>query len=230
MAVDGNPATCAMTDPIGSSSQHDRAWWYVDLGDIYSVYNIRIQFKDMGEEYVLRQRGRFAGFSLYLSNSTTKEDGYMCYKDGPELPLLNFTTNCIGYGRFVIYYNERLSGVTYPEGYESTSYTHLCEVLVEGCSRGKYGINCDMNCPTNCFGRECDIVHGTCIKCKAGWEGEKCQTSCPNGSYGQECKSQCLGHCKDRTPCNHVTGGCVRGCVVGWTGTLCNKRKTSVYK
>ncbi|XP_061185174.1 receptor-type tyrosine-protein phosphatase alpha-like [Saccostrea echinata] len=223
MAVDGNPATCAMTDTIGSSSQHDRAWWYVDLGDIYSVYNIRIQFNDMGKEYVLRQRGRFAGFSLYLSNSTTKEDGYMCYKDGPELPLLNFTTNCIGYGRFVIYYNERLSGVTYPEGYESTSYTQLCEVVVEGCSRGKYGINCDMNCPTNCFGRECDIVRGTCMKCKAGWEGEKCQTSCPNGSYGQECKSKCSGHCKDRIPCNHVTGECVRGCVVGWTGSLCNK-------
>lgn len=57
----------------------------------------------------------------------------MCYKDGPQLPPLNFTCTCTNYGRHVIFYNERLTGVTYPDGYEdSTMYTELCEVIVKG--------------------------------------------------------------------------------------------------
>ncbi|XP_062592399.1 uncharacterized protein LOC134253824 [Saccostrea cucullata] len=151
MAVDGNLATCARLDVIGSSSRYDRAWWYMDLGDIHCIYSIRIQFEDMGETYVQRQRGRFAGFSLYLSNSTKKEEGYMCYKDGPDLPPLNFTTKCIGYGRYVIYYNERLSGVTYPAGYEAMSYSQLCEVVVEACDNGYYGFNCSSTCSGHCL-------------------------------------------------------------------------------
>lgn len=81
----------------------------------------------------MRQRGRFAGFSLYISNTGTMDHSDPCYKDGPQLPALNFTTTCITSGRFVIFYNERLSGVTYPEGYEmSNIFTELCEVVVLG--------------------------------------------------------------------------------------------------
>lgn len=57
----------------------------------------------------------------------------MCYKDGPKLPLLNFTTTCFEYGRYVIFYNERPQNVTYPPGYEAYNvYTDLCEVIVLG--------------------------------------------------------------------------------------------------
>ena len=37
-------------------------------------------------------------------------------------------------GRYVIFYNERLDEVTYPEEYNSveTVYTELCEVIVYG--------------------------------------------------------------------------------------------------
>lgn len=85
----------------------------------------------------IRQRGRFAGFSLYISNSdvTTTDDiqsSILCFKDGPELPPLNFTATCTEHGQFVIYYNERLNGVEYPGGYEQTVYTELCEVIVQG--------------------------------------------------------------------------------------------------
>lgn len=84
----------------------------------------------------MRQRGRFAGFSLYVSNTTDRHDGYLCYKDGPDLPSLDFNTNCtpnITIGRYVIFYNERLVGIRYPVGYETTSvYTELCEVTVIG--------------------------------------------------------------------------------------------------
>ena len=81
----------------------------------------------------MRQRGRLAGFSIYLSTTGVINDSFVCYKDGPLLPSLNFTTDCIGSGRFVIFFNERLSEASYPEGYETTSVTtELCEVIVQG--------------------------------------------------------------------------------------------------
>lgn len=81
----------------------------------------------------MRQRGRFAGFSLYVSNTTDRHMGHLCYKDGPQLPPLDFNTNCITRGRYVIFYNERLPGTTYPIGYElAPVFTQLCEVTVTG--------------------------------------------------------------------------------------------------
>ena len=77
-----------------------------------------------------RQRGRFVGFSLYVSNDGQKES--LCYKDGPLLPPLNITIICTAAGRYVRFHNERLPGVTYPSGYELTVYTELCEVIVYG--------------------------------------------------------------------------------------------------
>lgn len=47
--------------------------------------------------------------------------------------MLNFTITCTEYGRYVIFYNERLQGVTYPIGYELVNvYNELCEVIVLG--------------------------------------------------------------------------------------------------
>lgn len=79
-----------------------------------------------------RQRGRLAGFSLYVSKTGVIQGSALCYKDGPQLPPLNFTTICTKYGRYVIFYNERLDGVKYPDGYELTIFTELCEVIVKG--------------------------------------------------------------------------------------------------
>lgn len=80
-----------------------------------------------------RQKGRFAGFSIYVSKTGNIEGSNLCYKDGPQLPPLNFTTTCIEYGRYVIFYNERKDGVVYPDGYQLTNvYTELCEVIVKG--------------------------------------------------------------------------------------------------
>lgn len=45
-AVDRNITTCARMEVIGNTSSDKNTWWYVDLGGIYNVYNIRIQFKD----------------------------------------------------------------------------------------------------------------------------------------------------------------------------------------
>ena len=60
------------------------------------------------------------------------DNASLCYKDGPQLPSLNFTTNCLTFGRYVTFYNERLTGATYPQEYQQTVYTEICEVIVQG--------------------------------------------------------------------------------------------------
>lgn len=84
-----------------------------------------------------RQRGRFAGFSLYVSNTDVSlsdiKSSTPCYKDGPQLPPLNFTIKCTERGRYVIFYNERFDEVMYPTNYEVMSvFTELLEVIVQG--------------------------------------------------------------------------------------------------
>ena len=88
-----------------------------------------------------RQQGRFAGFSIYVSSNGARDNSSLCYKDGPKLPALNFTTSCITSGRYVTFYNERLHAVTYPDGYVVDSvFTELCEVTVHGENIYKYVI------------------------------------------------------------------------------------------
>lgn len=87
---------------------------------------------------VNRQKGRMAGFSLYISNSDVKspdaiKKSTLSYMDGPELPPLNLTKMCIEYERYVIFYNERLDEIVYPREYEVTNiFTELCEVVIQG--------------------------------------------------------------------------------------------------
>lgn len=50
-AVDRDTQTCARLEEIGTNTPDSNTWWYVDLGGIYNVYDIRIQFKDYGEMY-----------------------------------------------------------------------------------------------------------------------------------------------------------------------------------
>ncbi|XP_062608467.1 multiple epidermal growth factor-like domains protein 10 [Saccostrea cucullata] len=222
-ATDGNKETCTNTEAIGQSTQSKATVWFVDLGGNRSIYSISILFKEYAG-WVMRQRGRFAGFSLYISNTPKKEDGRLCYQNKLPLPPLKFNTKCIAYGRYVIYYNERLEGVIYPEGYQYQIYTQLCEVEVKGCAKaGVYGINCNLPCPDNCQEKRCNIVNGTCLECILGWTGDMCNIKCPWGWYGLSCKDTCTGHCSGNQPCNHVTGQCEAGCADGWMGKLCDE-------
>nr|XP_022303649.1 multiple epidermal growth factor-like domains protein 6 isoform X2 [Crassostrea virginica] len=222
-AVDRDITTCVRTQPIGTSPQipDKTVWWKVDLGGVYNIYSVNILFKNYVDEE-RRQRGRFAGFSLYVSNDGQKES--LCYKDGPLLPPLNITIICTAAGRYVRFHNERLPGVTYPSGYELTVYTELCEVIVYGCYKdGVFGNNCNTPCSGNCKTNTCQIQDGSCFRCKPGWTGATCNTECGYGFYGVDCSQQCSGHCKNNVTCDHLTGVCNDGCAAGWNGSFCDK-------
>ncbi|XP_061185193.1 protein draper-like [Saccostrea echinata] len=228
-AVDRDLSTCTRSMYIGENSITNTVWWRVDLGKIFSIYSINVVFKNYGG-YEMRQRGRIAGFSLYLSNSSLRIIDFLCYEDGKELPPLNFTTPCVGYGRYVTFYNQRLDEIKYPDGYERRTITELCEVIVKGCSEaGVYGENCNVACPKNCQEQRCDIVNGTCLGCLPGWSGRFCENICQGGWYGFECKLRCFGHCRNNAFCNHVTGQCDNGCADGWKGLYCNKQCKDGY-
>ena len=78
---------------------------------------------------------RFLGFSLFVSNTTNRLDGILCFKDNDfnisTIPSV-FNTTCTVHGQYVIYYNERLEGVTYPDDYSLKAYNGICEVEVYG--------------------------------------------------------------------------------------------------
>ena len=78
---------------------------------------------------------RFLGFSLYISNTTDKSDGTLCFKDTnftlSTIPAV-FNITCTVHGQYVIYYNERLAGVAYPVGYSSYAFNDFCEDEVYG--------------------------------------------------------------------------------------------------
>nr|XP_022311642.1 uncharacterized protein LOC111116883 isoform X2 [Crassostrea virginica] len=223
-AVDRDITTCMRTKGIGSTIEYKSEWCKVDLGGVYNIYSINILFKNYNG-YEMRQQGRFAGFSLYVSEDGLMDYSSRCYKDGPQLPNLNFTTTCITSGRYVTFYNERISGVNYPEKYQLENIlTELCEVIIMGCqTAGVYGESCEKRCPTNCRDNTCHIQKGTCFGCSPGWNGSMCYTECTKGWYGLDCKLRCSGHCRDNAVCNHVTGNCNGGCAAGWKGTLCDK-------
>lgn len=75
---------------------------------------------------------RFLGFSVYVSNTTSKEDGVLCFRDTiytrATIPNpMNIT--CVIHVRYVIYYNNRTS-LLYPSEYSQYAYMELCKALL----------------------------------------------------------------------------------------------------
>ncbi|XP_062567896.1 uncharacterized protein LOC134230136 [Saccostrea cucullata] len=204
------------------------ATWRVDLGKFLNIHHITIYYRTDNLPWGPDNgyTTRFLGFSLFISNTTNKDDGYLCFKDTnytrDTIPS-NITIECIKHGRYVIYYNERLPGVTYPDGYSTYAYNELCEVQVYGCpSFVIFGENCTFPCPQTCREERCSIVDGTCFGCIAGQKGSRCEQFCDGGKFGQNCAHSC-GLCFGNEQCHHINGSCLNGCDRGYYGDRCTQ-------
>ncbi|XP_078328732.1 uncharacterized protein LOC111112398 [Crassostrea virginica] len=232
-AVDGlrsNLSVLAGQCVISDNGKQNATLW-VNLGSIFSIHHMTIYYRTANAPWG-RNNGfvpRFLGFSLYVSNTTNKSDGILCFKDTnfnlDTIPAV-FNTTCSLHGQYVIYYNERLAGKTYPAGYSNYAFNELCELEVFGCPvRGYYGFNCNIRCSTHCLS-DCHIETGNCQGCQPGYQGDRCDSECESGKYGDKCQSTC-GFCMVPNQCSHIDGVYLAGCAAGYTGSLC---KTSQEK
>ena len=48
---------------------------------------------------------------------------------------------------------------------------------------------------------------------------------CSDGQYGYNCVGNCSLTCGDSGNCDKITGHCIGGCRVGWTGDMCENGK-----
>nr|XP_022307748.1 uncharacterized protein LOC111113752 [Crassostrea virginica] len=169
LAVDGRTPTCALSYLARTVE------WSVDLGGVKNIHHVLIQYKS-NSVYDTDYTKYFLGFSVYISNTTNKEDGVLCFRD------TNYTRatipnpgniSCPYHGKYVIYYNNR-THPQYPEWYSSKTSIALCEVEVYGCDVYTYGMDCK-RCG-NCSGSvQCDHVTGTCPNgCDPGMNGDEC--------------------------------------------------------
>ncbi|XP_078328959.1 uncharacterized protein LOC111115266 isoform X1 [Crassostrea virginica] len=227
LAVDGQKKILSQWGGECVASDYGRtAEWRVDLHGIRNIHHIVIQYvqnKPVWDAGDFKTKS-FLGFSLYISNTTVKEDGVLCFKDTnytmTTIPNpVNIT--CPYHGRYVIYYNNR-THPPFPDGYSNFAYTDFCEVEVFGClSPGLYGENCSIPCPRNCQEGHCHIVVGTCLGCLPGYRSFTCDEECEQFTYGEECSQTC-GECSKGEQCNHVNGSCLNGCGVGVYGDKCD--------
>ncbi|XP_052695888.1 uncharacterized protein LOC128174360 [Crassostrea angulata] len=137
-AVDGRKSNLDMSGGQCAVSYSVRtATWWVNLSSIHSIHHITIYFRTNNDDYIYKTfiTDHLLGFSVYVSNTTDRSQGTLCFKDDNfttnTMPHV-FTTNCAVHGQYVIYYNERLPGVAYPDGYDSIVSINLCEVEVYG--------------------------------------------------------------------------------------------------
>ncbi|XP_056003598.1 receptor-type tyrosine-protein phosphatase kappa-like [Ostrea edulis] len=227
-AVDGFKSNLTAWGGQCAISNNDKkiATWRVDLEDILSIRHITIYYRTGNAAWNSSNAftGRFMGFSLYISNTTNRTEGELCFHDttftNDTIPdILNITYPV--HGQYVIYYNERLPNVTYPDGYSAYAFNELCEVEVYGCPvPGYYGSDCSTPCPDTCRYNYCHIETGDCQGCKPGYQGHQCELSCNSQYYGELCKEIC-GNCSDRMTCNNVNGTCTNGCDIGVYGDKC---------
>lgn len=110
-------------------------------------FSFKIKLFTLGPNHWLTSR--FLGFFLYVSNTTDILHGTLCFKDinftRATIPAV-FNTTCPVHGQYVIYYNERLKGVTYPDGYSDYVGSDLCEMEVYGTSYFCAGIVLNNDC------------------------------------------------------------------------------------
>ncbi|XP_052692269.1 multiple epidermal growth factor-like domains protein 11 isoform X2 [Crassostrea angulata] len=210
-----------------SADKYLTSEWRVDLQEVLSIHHIFIQYRtgnvvwDKNNGYT----SRFLGFSVYISNTTDKKDGTLCFKDTSytRATIPNPTNiTCFTHGRYVIYHNNRTQP-EFPPGYSMNAYNELCEVEVYGCPELGYdGENCSSLCPEKCKDDQCYAGNKTCLSCVAGYIGSQCIEECDGGTFGARCINMC-GKCAQNEHCHHINGSCMNGCDPGFYGHQCKK-------
>ncbi|XP_062612432.1 protein eyes shut homolog, partial [Saccostrea cucullata] len=161
-----------------------------------------------------------SGFSVYVSDTEDWRSGTLCYQhDIQQIPPLKVTIDCVTSGRYITFYNTR--NLTSFPGVSEFSYIAACEIAVNGCDLGFYGVNCTQ-CPKNCLNNSCHFQTGECVDCVVGYTGASCETACSSGNYGQGCAFKC-GNCFENNICNKVNGSCPGQCSPGWIGDKCDR-------
>ena len=158
---------------------------------------------------------RMAGFFLYVSNTTSKENGYLCFHDMEGMPREDLRINCSVHGRYVIYYNERINR-TYPSYFSRYAYYELCELEV-------YGEYVIVNVRSESYTYN---INETLVL------GENLTTffpiGCSNvGYFGPTCSILWPTNCHE-SRCDVNTGHCVE-CLHGYQGMNCGEGNLLYY-
>ncbi|XP_060078175.1 uncharacterized protein LOC132557674 [Ylistrum balloti] len=187
-AVDGNVQNndvdfCAHTRVKNAT----KAWWRVDLGHKTTIINITIYYrgKSITSTSVKSQLhnillGEFAGYQIYVSNSTKRSRAKLCFKDTST--SLEEVKNIISHqcqyvARYVMIYNFRNEEKDH-SWYSKSAVLELCEVQVFACVPGKHGDVCENDCSYNCKDKTCIQENGNCVGCVRGKQGLQCTKNC----------------------------------------------------
>ena len=104
-----------------------KGFFFSFVNSAYSLYHCSDNKDNWWPEF-------FLGFSVYISNTTNKEDGVLCFRD-THYTYINIPNpvniTCPYQGRYVIYYNNR-THPPYPDDYIPNTVIVLCEVEVHG--------------------------------------------------------------------------------------------------
>ncbi|XP_021339451.1 receptor-type tyrosine-protein phosphatase mu-like isoform X1 [Mizuhopecten yessoensis] len=242
-AVDGNT-----NQELGNNSCTYQAvgrkevWWRVDLEREVTIDKVEIYYRDEGYQWT-GWKNRFAGYEVYLSNTTDRLTGERCFIDESESvdQIISHVNHpeCNGTAQYVTIYNHRESPKRH-DWYFKDALLELCEVQVYGCEAGKYGNrNCDETCSSNCPGSVCHPSSGNCLYCGDNTYTRPSETSCrpcpescagpcdtygncnacPDGFYGFQCENTCSSTCSSNV-CEKANGDC-KACQDGFWGIRC---------
>nr|XP_022312503.1 protein jagged-1-like isoform X2 [Crassostrea virginica] len=210
--VSQDVSRCSHTDDKRGIKE---AWLRVDLKKKYSITSVK--FWNRNDVNINSRRLR--GYSIRVSSDTAlPPPESSCYTDPGNVSLPTIIEkDCERTARYVWLYQDNGDGHEVP-------MLAICEVQVFGCDLGKYGVNCNKTCNHCKNNATCGVVSGKCNEegcAHPGFQAPYCQ-NCIDGRYGDNCNETCSVFCKSRN-CDGKTGTCTDGCLVGYTGSRCDK-------